>query len=92
MKHLEDPSSLSQKEKHILENWLYMFLSFMENNHYQRKVGMLEDSQSGALDSMPILTENDLHREMWEDFTQLDLFSVDFRHHVESLIQAKRIT
>lgn len=92
MKNLEDPSSLSQKEKHILENWLYMFLSFMENNYYQRKVGMLEDSQSGALDSMPMLTENDLHREMWEDFKKLDLFSIDFRQHVESLIQVKRIT
>jgi len=39
-----------------------------------------------------MLTENDLHREMWEDFKQLDLFSIDFRQHVESLIQVKRIT
>ena len=35
-----DPSSLTDKDRMLLGNWLFVFLSFMQNSYYQRKMGM----------------------------------------------------
>ena len=89
LKAQRDPTSLSDKERALLTNWFYMFLSFMENNYYQRQKGVLDEEQSGALDSMPLVTDNDVHRKIWAQMNQRDLFSDGFVQHVNELIRSK---
>lgn len=88
LKKEADPSSLSDKEKLLLGNWFFLFLNFMQNNYYQRESGMLESSQSGALDSMPFITEDPLHLEIWGRAKQGGTFSKEFIEHVDKLISA----
>jgi hypothetical protein len=92
IKSLNNPTDLTEKERFVLGNWLYMFLSFMENSFYQRAVGMLDETQKGALDSMPLVTGSDLHIEMWENYKQAGLFSETFLQHVDRLIRERPIT
>ena len=60
----------------------------MQNNYYQRESGMLESSQPCALDSMPLITEDPLHLEIWGRVKQGGTFSIEFIEHVDKLIRA----
>ena len=68
LKGREDAQAvLTLEEKHLLNTFLVVFLSFMQNNYYQRTVGTLDEAEAGALDSVPLLIRNKFHLATWTD-------------------------
>ena len=83
-----DPDSLTVEEIAMLGNFMAMFFTFMQNNYYQRKAGTLAEGQEGALDSMPLITQNPYYRARWEVVKSMGIFSKEFVEHVDKVIES----
>jgi len=87
-KAMDDPGNLTPEEIAMLGNFMAMFLTFMQNNYYQRKAGTLAEGQEGALDTMPLLTQNSFYLSRWENVKNMGVFSQEFIDHVDKVIGA----
>jgi hypothetical protein len=86
-KSRNEPDSLTPEERSKLVNFLTMFMTFMQNNYYQRSVGSLEASQSGALDKLPLLMVTPLYVEIWQSARDSGSYSDEFVQHVDEVVR-----
>ena len=86
-KSRNDPDALTDIERSKLINFLIMFLTYMQNVHYQRQVGTLEPSLTKTLDTMPLLTRTPFYRIIIEDSEFTVGYSEDFISHLRDVLK-----
>jgi hypothetical protein len=65
-----------------------MFMTFQQNSYYQRKVGTLDESQAGAIDTLPLLDITPYYRKLWEEgIVKDESFSKEFVDHANKIIE-----